>query len=469
MSLAAVGAAAAPPPLGALLVRNALALGPEALTVERTAKLELCLLDLLSCLFGAQPLPWNRPLLAYGERGCGEGRAVVPGVGHGCPPAEAAFLLSALAAGASRSDIHPPSVGHPGLVVFPTLLALLGERQASGRDFLLGALAGYEAMGRAGRALVTPAGSRRFRPSGLCGPVGAAIAGARLLGLDEPAALSALGLAGNAAGGLMEWAFSGAPDLRYQPAQAARAGTAAALMAREGAEGSHSILEGPAGLLATFGAAPAAEALLAADWGGGFEVDAVEFKAVPVCVHAQAAAFAARRLVEREAVDPGRIESLAIATYGTAVDYPGCAAGGPIANAQEARMSIPFTVASVLVLGALDDANFAAVGDARIASLAARATLRRDAVMDAAFPARQQARVEVALDDGRRLSAELEDLPDFGPEAVRARFRRCAAAVLGASRAAELEALVGELASLPDAARLAALLRSGVSEGPARP
>lgn len=446
-------------PLGALLVRHALGLAPEVLTPARLEKTKLCLLDLLSCIFGAQPMPWNRAILAYAERGCGHGGSAVPGVGEGCPPVEAAFINSVLAAGASRSDIHPPSISHPGLVIVPTLLALLGERPVSGRDFLLAVLAGYEAMGRAGRALVTAENSRRFRPSGLCGPIGAALAAARLLALDEKAALSALGIAGNAAGGPMEWAFSGAPDLRYQPAQAARAGTAAALMAREGVEGSHSILEGPGGLLATFGAAPGAEALLSGAWGASFEIDTVEFKAVPVCVHAQAAAFAAQRLVEQAEFAADEIEDLAIATYGKAVDYPGCAATGPIANAQEARMSIPFAVASVLVLQTLGDANFVAVDDPRIASLASRARLRCDDDLDAAFPVRQQARIELTLAEGCRLGIYLEDLPPFGPDEVRARFRACADAALGARRAAELAQAIEVLEDLPDAAVLGDLLR----------
>lgn len=462
--------------LGELLARNVLALDPEALTPARLAKVKLCLLDLLSCLLGAAELPWTGPLQSYAAQGCGRGGSVVAGTRLLCPPGEAAFVNSAVAAGASRSDMHPPSASHPGLVIFPTLLALAGVRAPnehrqteqpqtedplSGSAFLLAALAGYEAMGRAGRALVTSDNSRRFRPSGLCGPVGAALAAARALQLPLGQTMAALGLAGNAAGGLMEWAHSGAPDLRYQPAQAARAGTVAALLAREGVEASASILEGPAGLLATFGGPPERAGQLGDPWGGAFEIDEVQFKAVPICVFAQAAAFAVRQLVEAEgrALDGSEIEAIEVATFPKAIDYPGCANPGPLVTVQEARMSIPFAVASVLVLGGLGDGNFAAFDDPRIGRLAARVTLRRDPGMEAAFPLRQQARVAISLTSGRRLSTFLEDLPDFGPDDVRARFRRCAAAALGRARAAELEEAVTTLESLPDAARIAALLR----------
>ncbi|MEX0759697.1 MAG: MmgE/PrpD family protein [Tistlia sp.] len=447
--------------LGRRLTRNALAVDGAALDAERLARLKLCLLDLLSCVLGAGPMPWNAPLLAYAARACGQGRAAILGTSHRCAPAEAAFVNSALGAGASRSDMHPPSASHPGLVIFPTLLALASEEEIDGREFLLAALAGYEAMGRTGRALVTSDNSRRFRPSGLCGPVGSALAAARALDLGEERALSALGIAGNAAGGLMEWAFSGAPDLCYQPAQAARAGTVAALLAREGARGSHSILEGPAGLLATFGGPPERAGLLGEPWGGAFEIDAVEFKSVPICVFAQAAAFAAKQLVDGQGpdLDAEAIEAVEVATFGKALDYPGCAAGGPIATPQEARMSIPFSVASVLVLRDLGDANFAAVGDPRIARLAAAVELRGDEAMDAAFPGRQQARVAVRLAGGQRVESFLPALPVFGPAQVRERFRRCASGVLGETKARVLEDAVEDLEGLARVSPLLGLLR----------
>jgi len=217
----------------------------------------------------------------------------------------------------------------------------------------------------------------------------------------------------------------------------------------------------PIGLLATFGGPPERAGQLGDPWGGAFEIDEVQFKAVPICVFAQAAAFAARQLVEAEgrALDASEIEAIEVATFPKAIDYPGCANPRPLATVQEARMSIPFAVASVLVLGELGDGNFAAFDDPRIGRLAARVTLRRDPGMEAAFPLRQQAHVAISLTGGRRLSTFIEDLPDFGPDDVRARFRHCAAAALGRARAAELEEAVTALETLPDAARVAALLR----------
>ncbi len=446
------------PALGAHLAAESAALTLETLPPAVRAGIKLSFLDFLSCVYGAVDMPWNAAVVAYAGRGCGQGGATILGTPFHGPPAESAFVNSTLAAGASRSDMHPPSASHPALVIFPTLLALAAEAPLEGTGFLLAAVAGYEAMGRLGRALVTSENSRHFRPSGLCGPVGAALAGARALGLGRDATLSAMGIAGNAAGGLMEWAHSGAPDLRYQPAQAARAATAAVLFAREGGEGSHSIIEGPAGLLATFAAPPERRALLAEPWGPRFEIEDIEYKAVPICVFAQAAAFAAKALIAQRPLEPARIRSLEIHTFSKAIDYPGCAFAGPIRTPQEARMSIPFSVASVLVLRALDDANFNALGNREIDRLAAATTLIRDPAMDAAFPAHQRARVIALLSDGDRLECGIESLPRFGQDQVRERFRSCAAAIIGPARTLQVERLVESIEQIGDLSALTSLL-----------
>lgn len=170
---------------------------------------------------------------------------------------------------------------------------------------------------------------------------------------------------------------------------------------------------------------------------------------MPICVHAQAAAFAARRLLDAGRLDTEKIAALEIVTYRTAIDYPGCAETGPLRSAQEARMSIPFAVASVLVLDGLTDRNFAAFGEPRIAKPMRLTRLRSEPAMDAAFPARQQARVRLILHDGTVHEAGLDDLPPFGPTEVRARFRDGAAQVLGPERVPPLEAAVDGLRDSP--------------------
>ena len=116
-------------------------------------------------------------------------------------PAEAAFVNAVLSHGLVREDMHTGSVSHLGVVIFPALLALSHspshKKPATGRDFILAAICGYETGAAIGRAVMDRDTVRRFRPTGITGPLGAAIGGSILLGLSEDATVSALGLAAN--------------------------------------------------------------------------------------------------------------------------------------------------------------------------------------------------------------------------------------------------------------------------------
>ena len=92
----------------------------------------------------------------------------------------------------------------------------------SGRDFIAGAVCGYEVGASIGRALMDQETVRIFRPTGITGPLGAAVAGSCMLGFTEDAGVSALGLAANATVGLNEWPASGADDMFFHAGFAAR-------------------------------------------------------------------------------------------------------------------------------------------------------------------------------------------------------------------------------------------------------
>ena len=79
--------------------------------------------------------------------------------------------------------MHVGSVSHLGTVIVPTLLSLAEATNASGKDFLTALVAGYEVGGKIGRMLMDVEVSKIFRPTGTVGPIAAAGAGAKLLGL----------------------------------------------------------------------------------------------------------------------------------------------------------------------------------------------------------------------------------------------------------------------------------------------
>jgi 2-methylcitrate dehydratase PrpD len=435
------------------LVRELVALDAGAVGRDAGGKAALCLVDFLSCAFAGAQLPYAQQAMRAARPWSFAGGVPVIASDLRLAPGEAAYLDSLLAASASRTDMHPASTSHPAAVVFPVALVCSALRPVRGRDFVAAVVAGYEAMGRLGRIVVDERFKKRFRSSSVLGTVGGAITAARLLGLDEDQAVHALALSANNAAGLMEWGHSGDVDLFHQPANAARSAITAALLAREGASASESILEGPAGFLAAFGGRDQADKLMQ-HAAAGWEIELIEYKPVPACVFVQAAAFATRSIVRDHGAVGGEVESVKLRTFASAVAYPGCDNAGPIDGMQPARMSLQYTVASVLARGELTDHNFADIDNPMTRSLVPRVCVEVADEFSDAFPERQGAEVEVRLRTGAMLRARVDEVPPMVPARVRERFRHAASGVLDAPRIARLEAACLDCASMPDAAAL---------------
>lgn len=439
------------------LVRYARKLRLEDLPDDVVEKVEVCLLDLLACVLSAGDLPWSRQAVSWVRSLSAAPDATVIGTSLKTTPSEAAFANAVQANGLIREDMHTPSISHIGVVVLPTALAVGEARHASGSELIAAVVAGYQAMGRLGRVLIDSKNARVFRPTGLLGPVGGALTAARLLALDEEAAVSALGLAGNLAAGLNEWTHSGGTDLFFQSGFAARNAIAAAGLAAAGATASESILDGQAGMIAAFGGAARA-GLLTQDWGDGFEILAVYHKPAPACNYVQTPSQAALELVTRDGIQPSQIDSVQVLTFPAALAYPGCDFPGPFTSMIQAKMSIQFSVASVFARRELGEDNFRQFDDSETARIVTRVQLSTDPEFAAAYPVRQGAEIRVRLLDGSTLCTRLRDVRPCGPAAVRARFRAAAANALGDRKGSEIEETLQTLRRLDDVAGLMQLL-----------
>jgi 2-methylcitrate dehydratase PrpD len=421
------------------------------------AKAELCLLDMIGVAAAANDLPWSRQAAQYAAA-MGGNRATLIGSPARASVAEAAFANATAGHGLVQEDMHTASVSHIGVVVWPTLLALAEVQRATGRALVAAGVVGYQVMGRIGQALVTREVAQRFRPTGLVGALGGAAAGARLLRLSEDETVNALALAANTAGGLNEWPRAGGGEMFFHPGFAARNAVTAVLLARAGADAAESALDGRAGLFAAFGGAPRGEI----DLDGAWEILAAYHKPVPACNYAQTPAQAAFAVRCAQTFRPQDVERVVVKSFPEAIAYPGCDHAGPYRTQLQAKMSIQFAVAAVLVHGRLDDEVFRDFApDGGVAALARRVRLESDAELARGYPQRQGAEVIVGLRDGRTAGKRLLDLQPLDAAGVRTRTRAALTRLLGAARAAEIEREIDALTASPDAARLARLLAAG--------
>jgi len=422
----------------------------QALGKAPILKAKLCLLDFLGCAFEASDLPPSRQAVATALPARG---GHIIGGRHEVTPADAAFANAVMGHGLVREDMHAASVSHHGVVVWPLLVALAEGTRVSGRRLLEAAVLAYEVGGRLGRMTINPSVSALYRPTGLVAPIGSATGGAWMIGLDADQIASAIGVAANTSSGLNQWPGSGASDMYFHPGFAARNAWSAVRLAEAGAFASPDILEGPAGFFAAFPrrAMPGPVALFPE---GEADILSVYHKAAPACNFAQTACQTALRLIEMLGTDAAPVRQIRITLPEAAARYPGCDSKGPFERSLQAKMSIPFGVAAVIVHRQLAEANYRDLGNAEVNRLAMATELVVSSELTAAFPQRQGAMIELTLDDDRRLSIGQHDVVSATEAEVRQRFREAAGIVVGADAADAIEGFVDGLEDARDAGAL---------------
>jgi 2-methylcitrate dehydratase PrpD len=464
-----------PRSLSRRMVRVARQLAYDDLPLAVVDKVKIGLLDMLSCAFVARELPWGRQAIQLASRSAGQ--ATVIGTHVRSSACDAAFANATLGHGLVREDMHAGAVSHLGVVVYPVLLALSQQRvplpdgrgslsgasknrdregaesnarKISGRDFILATVTGYEIGASVGRALMDAEMVRRFRPTGITGPLAGAIAGSRLMSLNEDETVSAVGLAANTTAGLNEWPYSGGDEMFFHPGYAARSAVTAVQLAASGAHASETALDGPSGLLAGLGKAQKA-AVIKPFSGPALEILSVYYKPAPACNYAQTACQAALALAgELRSTD---IHAITVKASEAAVHYPGCDFSGPFERILQAKMSIQYCVAATLARGTIEESNYHLLSDREVMRLAGLAQLVADREFTERYPQMQGSEVEITLRSGEVLRKSLPDVIPATPAQIRERFRAACGAKAGA-----IEEIVNGLEDQDDLGTLCGLL-----------
>ena len=139
---------------------------------------------------------------------------------------------------------------HPGCAILPAALAAAEAEAASGREFLTGLVAGYEVMERMAADFIPTVMARGFHAGPVFGVFGAAVAAAKIFKLDAEQTHGAIAQCVNLASGNLEGLRSGGQSLRE--GGAVRNALLAVAMARHGARGGETVLEGEAGFYQSY-------------------------------------------------------------------------------------------------------------------------------------------------------------------------------------------------------------------------
>lgn len=165
---------------------------------------------------------------------------------------DAAMVNCQASAAHAFDDTHLATVIHPAGPIAGPLLAEAERTLTSGADFLAALAFGIEVACRAAAMLMTPPAEPElgWYMTGIACPIGAAAAIAHLRRLSEDQTVMALGLAATESAGFRQ--THGSMCTSLVPAQAARAGYLAALLAEQGVTAKEETLEGARGFADSF-------------------------------------------------------------------------------------------------------------------------------------------------------------------------------------------------------------------------
>jgi 2-methylcitrate dehydratase PrpD len=312
----------------------------------------------------------------------------------------AAVINAAASHTAELDDIYRDALYHPGVTTVPPALAIAEAQDASGEQFLRAVVTGYEVATR----IATVMGRAHYRywhNTATNGSFASAAAAASLLNLDRDQVANAIGLAGTMAAGLQQ---SFRADSHAKPMHAAHAvdsGLLCALSAAQGVTGALDILEGEAG----YGAAMSEDCdwqLAVAGLGSDYNITRVTTKRHACCGHAFAAIDAALALRSEHDLRGEDIAAIRVGGYSATLDVCG---RNRHTTPFEGKFSVPYLVATALTHG---EAGLNAFTEERLhhaetAALAARTEVYLDESIDAEFPGRRAARLQIDTHGGERL------------------------------------------------------------------
>ena len=364
-------------------------------------------------------------------------------------------------------DVNNEASLHPGVVAFPTALAMADIAPVSGKDFISAVVAGYDVIIRLGRALKPKEHyGRGFHPTGTCGAFGGAAVAARLLGLQGDDYTHALGIAGSQAAGSMEYLAQGAWTKRLHPGWSAHSGIWAALLARAGYSGPTTILEGRDGFLNAYSGDPD-PSLVLKDLGEEYQVTRTSVKPHACCRYNQGPIDCLLEIGKSNDFQAMDIEEVKIGVLSQGmrlVAEPVEAKRNP-KSVVDMQFSMPFAAAVALSYGSAS-LNEYAIGipdRPEVRHIMDRVQCVTDPKLDAQTPKLFPAWAEVRTSNGRTMRSELT-YPKGDPEnpvtwdEMRTKFNLLSAPVISSQRQKEIISAIDSLEQMDDVRQLASLL-----------
>ena len=399
------------------------------------------LLDTVGVMIAGAPgdVATNAETMLAGVRG--GGMIPVPGRAKRHDLLDAAFLGGTAAHGIELDDGYRVGSAHCGCTVVPAALSVGYQRGASGAQIVEAVVAGYEVAICLARACAPDLRQRGFHPTSAVGPFGAAIATAKLRGLNTQQYANALGIAASSAAGLFAFVAGGGDIKRLHAGHASREGIQAALLAELGVNGPPNVVEARDGFMQAFAFGRSDKARpIALPPDAAFGITDCYIKPYACCRHIQPAVEALFGLMNDEKIEERDIKHVDVETYRIAAEH----AQTGWDDYASAQLSFPYLMGLAARFRGIKVHHFneETRRDPAFAEFAKRLTITAPPEIDGLYPKLRPARVTVTTGRGtfvrqadEALGSRIVPLDDAGLEQ---KFLDNVGPVLGAARAKTL-------------------------------
>lgn len=384
-------------------------LTPRAISVARTG-----IIDTIGVTLAGVPEDCTQILLRTPGVATAPGGALVLGTARRTSALDAALINGTASHALDFDDFSSDLGGHQSVPLVAPLFALAEERGKGGMQLLLAYVAGMEALIRLARAVNFVHYDKGWHPTATLGVFGAAAACGHLIGLDRQKLATAFSLAASMASGLK--ANFGSMTKPFHVGHCARNGLLAVLMAEQGFEARHGVMEHHQGFLDVYNGPGLHDAeRIFADWAKPLEVEApgIALKQFPCCGSTHPAIAMMLKLAKEEritAADVAKIEILPHARRLPHTDNP-----WPVTPLQ-AKFSVQYAVVRALLSGLPKLAHFEgqAALEPEVQRLLGLVTTAPHPDMSRDGAEQWGAEVIVTTRDGRRLSRRVNQLVGRG-------------------------------------------------------
>ncbi|MBN1572749.1 MAG: MmgE/PrpD family protein [Deltaproteobacteria bacterium] len=380
-------------------------------------KAKLCILDYLANVYGSLKLDAVKGVASYIKSLNGPNEATCVGLRFKSGIHNAAFINGTAAEAIESQDGLRFGGNHPGTAVIPAAFAvaerLSEKRKVGGKEVITAIVAGYEAADRPAAAMHPRHTLSGFLPTGTTGTFGAAVAAAKLMGLDPEKMSNALGNAGYILPVSMAEQLMGGYTVKIvQGGQAASAGITAAFLSYAGITGMPSVFEGTqlgGGFCKITTDFDPAYERITDRLGEHYTIMDIYFKPYTACRHTHGAAQATLELKAEREFGPKDVEEVKVFTYGIGVIAvgKGVKENDSIVNAQ---FSIPYVVSVTIADNDLGPEQLTEkrLADRSLIDFTKKVKVDYDDEINKMYPEKTASRVEITLKGGEVIKKQVE-------------------------------------------------------------